>query len=394
MQIQAPSEHMMWENRPVTPPENPSDQQINAKYELGEQRIVTESNREKLPIFVEAFKKPGHITLRPLFQRRRRWDQVRQSQLIESFIMNLPVPPVFLYESNYNTFEVMDGQQRITAILDFYEGRLTLKGLERWPELNGRTYSQLPSNVRAGIDRRSISSIVLLKESAPTDEEAILIKQLLFERLNTGGVKLAPQEIRNALYQNDFNRLIRRLAATDLFRDIWKIPRVTETEEAAPTPKLRANPLYQKMEDLEIVLRFFALRHVSQMRGGIQQFLSRYTIRAQSFSTGDLSVLENLFTRTLTLAHDIYGLHTFRPYNVKKAKWERSPHKAFYDSVMIALSRNLEMVDDLRERSDILIGKTQILFQNNPEGTFTGRANTPSDIQARIDLVEQMLLEP
>src|ERR1035437_9355260 len=165
MQIQAPSEHMMWENRPVTPPENPSDQQINAKYELGEQRIVTESNREKLPIFVEAFKKPGHITLRPLFQRRRRWDQVRQSQLIESFIMNLPVPPVFLYESNYNTFEVMDGQQRITAILDFYEGRLTLKGLERWPELNGRTYSQLPSNVRAGIDRRSISSIVLLKES-------------------------------------------------------------------------------------------------------------------------------------------------------------------------------------------------------------------------------------
>src|SRR4029078_3619948 len=103
----------------------------------------------------------GCMNLRPLYQRRPRWDAERQSRLIESFIINIPVPPVFLYEQSYNSYEVMDGQQRISSIQSFYENRLILKGLDLWPELNGRTYATLPSKIRAGIDRRSLSSIVL-----------------------------------------------------------------------------------------------------------------------------------------------------------------------------------------------------------------------------------------
>lgn len=387
----APSEVSMWEKRPFVEPETPSDQEINAKYESGEQRIVTESNREKLPNFVEALKKPGYITLRPLFQRRQRWDAVRQSRLIESFIMNVPVPPVFLYEKTFSVYEVMDGQQRITAIGEFYANRLKLKGLERWPELNGRTYAQLPSKVRAGIDRRSISSIILLKESAPPDEEAILLKQLVFERLNTGGVKLASQEIRNALYQSEFNKLIRNLAEADAFREVWKIPRKTESEEEAPTKALLRNSLCRRMDDVELVLRFFALRHVAYLQGGIQQFLTRYTIRAQQFTGEDLQLLSDLFTNTLALAKDIYGKLTFRPYNLKKQRWERSPHKAFSDSVMIGLSRHLNQGNVLRDRAQAIIENTHRLFESNPEGTFTGRGNTRADIESRILLYDRMV---
>ncbi|BAQ62700.1 conserved hypothetical protein [Geminocystis sp. NIES-3708] len=92
--------------------------------------------------------------LNPEYQRRKRWDDIRKSRLIESFILNVPIPPIFLYEVDYSIYEVMDGQQRLTAIYDFYKGRFELKGLEYWRELNGRKYNNLPEQVKRGIDRR------------------------------------------------------------------------------------------------------------------------------------------------------------------------------------------------------------------------------------------------
>ena len=134
------SELTMWERPTKESRPRLLDEDINAKYTKRELRIVTESNREQLPNFVEALKRPGWMELRPFYQRRPRWDKVRQSKLIESFIMNIPVPPLFVYESDLAKYEVMDGQQRITALLDFYTNKLELQGLEQWPELNGRIY--------------------------------------------------------------------------------------------------------------------------------------------------------------------------------------------------------------------------------------------------------------
>ena len=202
------SEKHMWKIPPKIRGQNLSISQINEKYEKGEHRIITETNRERLPNFVDALSRNDYMEVRPFYQRRSRWDEERQSKLIESFIINIPVPPVFLYEKSYNSYEVMDGQQRITAIEDFYKNKFELKGLDLWPELNGMKYSDLPNKIRAGLDRRSISSIVLLKESAPNDEDAIFLRQLVFERLNTGGVKLERQEIRNSLGSGLFNDLL------------------------------------------------------------------------------------------------------------------------------------------------------------------------------------------
>ena len=159
-----PAEQTMWNDEPGEKPEKLDDRAINERYVRGEGRIVIETNREKLPGFVGLMKSPGYMDLRPFYQRRPRWDVYQQSRLIESFIMNIPVPPVFLYEKEYNCYEVMDGQQRITTIRDFYANGFKLKGLEIWPELNNRSYNTLPEKIKAGIDRRSITSIVLLKE--------------------------------------------------------------------------------------------------------------------------------------------------------------------------------------------------------------------------------------
>jgi len=112
---------------------------INAKYTKGEVRIVTEQARYPLTTVVAMYDSPDY-KLNPDFQRRHRWDVGKQSRLIESFIMNVPIPAIFLYEVEYSQYEVMDGLQRVTAIHDFYKDNFSLTGLEEWKELNGYRY--------------------------------------------------------------------------------------------------------------------------------------------------------------------------------------------------------------------------------------------------------------
>ena len=390
----AEAEKIMWDKPIKEPSESLSDADLNEKYKAGEHRIVTETNREKIPNFVKALEKPEYMQVRPFYQRRDRWDRQRQSQLIESFIMNIPVPPLFLYEKDFNKYEVMDGQQRITALQSFYAGEYKLSGLNIWKELNGKTYSTLPSQVRSGLDRRSISYIVVLRESTPDDEDAIFLRQTVFERLNTGGIRLEHQEIRNCLFQSPFNDMLIKLTQEDDFRDSFDLPRYTGDEEE-PSAEIKKKTMYQKMSDVEIVLRFFALRHNEHYTKGMHGFLDLYMARARSFSSQDLEALRTLFIDSIRLARDIYGNLVFRPYSPEKGEWQTHAHKAFYDAVMVSLSTVLPQAKRLIERKEDIMERTKKLFIDNPPGTFTGRGNTKADIQDRIkkysDMVHNLL---
>ncbi len=387
----SPAELAMWTERSRELLAPATDFDISEKYDGGEKRIITESNREKLPNFVDSLSRPGYLDLRPFYQRRARWDAARQSRLIESFIINIPVPPLFLYEKSYNAYEVMDGQQRISAIQAFYTNQLRLTGLEEWPELNGRTYATLPTKIRAGIDRRSISYVVLLRESTATDEEALLVKQMVFERLNTGGVKLGKQEIRNALYQGPLNTMLLRLSRNEHLARAWDIPEPEPGEEEQTPAALARNRLYMQMQDVELVLRFFALRHVSHFSGGVQGFLDLYMVRARDFAAPDLEHLSRLFDETIGLGADLYGELLFRPYDPQSEKWQPRAQKAFFDAVMVGLANNLSHADRLREKRHEVLEATKRLFIVHPPGTFTGSRNTKTDIEDRISLFSEML---
>jgi hypothetical protein len=380
-----PTEEKMWEKSISKNRINKmTDDEINAKYERGEQRILTEMNREKLPSFVEALKKPCYMDVRPFYQRRSRWDAKMQSRLIESFLINIPVPPIILYEKDYNSYEVMDGQQRITAIRDFYENKLELTGLELWPELNGRTYEQLPSKIKAGIDRRSISSIVLITESTTNPEEAFFLKQIAFERLNTGGIELSRQEVRNCLYFSKFNELLFELASNEIFANAWKIP-IRNSEE------LTQNNLYKKMEDVELILRFFALRHVEEFRRGMEGFLDLYMMKSLGFSEQDIEIIKNIFIETINLAHKIYEEKLFKPFDPQSNSWKDKAYKAYYDAVMVGFSRHLKDADLLVERKLRVVEETKRLFREDRSKLFTGGGNTKTDVQDRIRLFTEML---
>lgn len=373
-------------------------EKINEKYEKGELRILTEMNREKLPNFAYSLKNTDHIITRPYYQRRHRWDNTQKSRLIESFLINIPVPPIILYEIRYNTYEVMDGQQRINAIQEFYDNKLRLTGLKIWKELNGITYKELPDKIKAGIDRRSLSTITLVTESTSDEQEAIFLKQSVFERLNTGGVNLSRQEIRNCLYAGKFNNLILELSGNPIFARAWDIP--IEKEE-----ELKKNNLYKKMEDVELILRFFALREIDNITGNLERSLDLYMIKSiggkdkkngqesQEFSDQKIESLKRIFLDTIELAYKVYGNYLFKPYDIEAKTWKNKAYKVYYDAVMIGFSHHLSSKDILIERKAKIIEKTKQLFADDSLKLFTGKSKTKKDLQERIEKFDNLLKE-
>ena len=384
-------EKRFWDKAPRNSKSKVSDEEIEAKYDSKSERIVTETNREKLQNFFESLSRPNYMDPQPHYQRRKRWDSVRQSQLIESFLINIPIPPLFVYETKPNVYEVMDGQQRITAIKAFYSNELILCGLERWPELNGRTYSKLPEKIRSGIDRRSISWITVLHESSESEEDAFAIKQLVFERLNTGGVKLSHQEIRNALYSSPFNTALIELSKEPIHRLAWGIPEYSTAEENYVPPDLEDNNFYMEMEDVEVILRFFALRHANYYSHGMRGFLDLYMERAAGLTKSEADDLKAIYLKAITLAHGVYKELIFRPYNKKEKSWGNRPQKAYADAVLVALSENLEYGDKILSRADRIIDLTKQSFEQDERGVLTGRGNTKGDVIGRIDILRSII---
>ena len=244
-------------------------------------------------------------------------------------------------------------------------------------------YTDLPNKIRAGLDRRSISSIVLLKESAPDEEDAIFLRQLVFERLNTGGVKLERQEIRNSLGSGLFNDLLFELSIDDRFREIWGLPKYQEEEETNHKLPIFEKAFFKKMEDIEVILRFFALRHMDQYRFGIQGFLDLYMIRSKKFTPNDCDFLRSLYVSTLDAALSIYGTTIFLVF--EDGNFSGKPVKGIYDAVMVSLSEFRNDFGKLIDERDKISNLTISLFEEKGKSAFTGRASTKQDLENRID---------
>lgn len=365
-----------------------SDEEINEKYISGEVRIVTEQARYPLDTICTMLNS-GKYQLRPDFQRRRRWERPKQSRLIESFIMNIPIPPIFLYEYEFSKYEVMDGLQRLTAIKEFYDDKFPLEGLEYWKELNGKKYSELPLEIKSGIDRRFLSSLILLKETANSKTKADEMKQLVFERINSGGVKLEYQESRNALYSGNFNDLVITLSRNEYFCKIFDIP-ISEEE----TEELANNTMYKTMADVEMVVRFFAMRYLDEYEGiSLKVFFDKFTDSANKLPQSVLDDYQHIFEQTIKLVYDIYGEQAFCLYKQisGKEQWylTRNPKKTIYDPVMTVLSQKLEHADSFLKNKGQVMAATIELMKNQPE-LFNGRKGTKSDIVKRIDAFDAM----
>lgn len=157
-----------------------------------QRKLHTETYDFTVDTVVERLEEGGIFV--PDFQRRYVWSDAQASRLIESLIIQCPVPVIYLNQEIDETLSVIDGNQRLTSIRRFIRNEFSLKGLTAYPELEGSRFHQLDPRFQRHILNRTLRCIVILKDTHPQ------VKFDVFERLNTGAVKLTPQELRHGLY--------------------------------------------------------------------------------------------------------------------------------------------------------------------------------------------------
>lgn len=273
------------------------------------------------------------IKLNPDYQRRHRWDVKTASKLIESLILNIPIPFVYIsqdidvdeeIDDGVARYSVIDGQQRLTAITDFFNKEFQLEGLEALEPLNGCSYSDLPPFLVRRLEERTIRC---LRIDSTLDQQ---VKFDIFERLNSGSVKLEPQELRNATCRGRFREAINDAANNQSFL------RLAHISEGSAKRK--------KMEDVELVLRYFALTAMEgyeAYRGKFKLFLTDKMKEFNQLSQEDVQSLIDEFHQVIAL---IEG-NTDKPFAKYKFNAETEEldemsqfNAAVYDAAM-AMSR-------------------------------------------------------
>lgn len=357
-------------------------------------RIVYQTNNFFLPQVRDLIDKGEVLNLRPEYQRRLRWTSVQKSKLIESLLLNIPVPPVFLYESDAARYEVMDGQQRLNAVREFIAGDFPLSGLTVLKPLNGLRYSRCPPRIKRALDRASLSAIVLLLES---ERQAVAgqlsltdIRRFIFDRLNTGGTKLNPQEIRNALNPGVFNKTVIDLTRNSLFTKVFNIPPYTETDpnDYYENPERQKNSLYSTMGDCQLVLRYFALKDQENIRGSMKSMLDR--AMGAEIGEDQKEVLKSEYVDRLSLLNDLFEGRPFELPPDDKGHIRISA--AVYDSAMVAMNdlwsqREVIAADSAGVRARM----TGALGTPDQVVLLTGVGNTANTVKARIALMRNIL---
>lgn len=361
-------------DEPIDPIE-PGTTALEQKYSKEMRQIV--SQKIDLPISTLPEMIKEQIDLNPDFQRRDRWDVEKQSRFIESIIMNVPIPPVFLGEDEYGKYVVLDGRQRLTAIKDFLSNIFKLTGLKVWEDLNDQNYNELQKKkLAAAITRRFVPAVVILKESSSQ------VKYDVFDRLNTGGVIAEPMEIRNAVFQGGFNKLIRKLAELPEFRRLWDIP--------SEVGQLEKNRLYRNMTDVELVLRFFALSEYDRMDMKFKDYLGDFMdrrnkeyVQNQGLEAAD----RDRFHRVINNCWIVFAGNAFR----KSADAKKSAPLA--DAVMISLSDYASDVvtpkaANIRAAINTLLNGNDAKDQEFQKAFGTG-TNGKGAIRTRIELAKE-----
>jgi hypothetical protein len=206
------------------------------------------------------------IHISPTYQRQFRWDPKRCSQLIESLMLGIPIPSLFMATNADSTWDVVDGVQRLSTVISFagsaelrqrlsLQGPLVLSDLQKLDRFNGLTFDQLPPSIKLHFETRGLKVVTL------NDKSDRVVRYDLFERLNTGGVRLTPQEIRDCVFEGEFANTLDTLSEDPNFK---RVVRLTDTQEKDGTAE-------------ECVLRFFAFAdRYEQFQHGVDEFLTQY----------------------------------------------------------------------------------------------------------------------
>lgn len=299
------------------------DEQL--EIEQSQRKIIWQAKDFSIREFL-SMKREGELVLQPEYQRNFVATTQIASRLVESILMDVPIPVIYLAEEKDGSFSVIDGQQRLTSFISFVEGKFPndtefkLSGLKVLSELNRKSFSQLDKEQQTKIKTTTIHSIIIKKES---NED---IKFEIFERLNTGATKLNEDEIRNTVYRGDYIKLLAELSKNETFHGL-----------------VRKDNFKNRMIYRGMILRFLAVSEKSYLnyKSSMKQFCNKELRDNRDLSTEKAKEYRDRFNHCVDLVKIIFGEYAFRRYIPGS---EESPNGRWADNQINMALFDLQMV--------------------------------------------------
>lgn len=293
------------------------------------------------------------------FQREYVWPRPKADRFIESLLLGLPVPGIFLVKEDTGRLLVLDGHQRLHTLHCFYSGVIqsreySLSGIQK--RFIGKTYKTLDVEDRRRLDD-SIIHATIVKQEEPSEDWSSIYS--IFERLNTGGISLQPQEIRMALYHGPFSALLRELNTVTEWRTL-------------------IGAVSKRLKDVELILRFFALLYYRHdYKSPMKEFLNKYMATNRTLSKQGADELRGIFAETSRSILESLGETAFRP--------ERAVNAALVDALMVGVGVAIQngdlRLDKLQEARIALLDDQEFI-----DAISTGTSQKPK-VELRINKV-------
>lgn len=301
----------------------------------------------------------------PDFQRAYVWSQPKASRFIESLLLGLPVPGVFLYkEEDAGKYLIVDGQQRLKTLHQYFDGffgerKFRLQDIEeRW---NEKTIDELSDLDKQNLEDAIIHTIIF-KQDLPAAENSSIYH--VFERLNTGGMTLNPQEIRNCINHGPFRNLLSTLNKNEDWRVIY-------------------GKVNKRFKDEELILRFLAMHEQgTQYRRPMKDFLNTFMARHERLAEGIGESFTDLFAKTLHTVRESLGDRAFRP--------EKLLNAAVFDSVMVGIAKRTELGDADGER--LRSAYEGLLANPDFQAAYVRATADEENVKTRLKLAQEAFL--
>ncbi len=300
----------------------------------------------------------------PDYQRRYVWNLPQASRLIESFLLGLPIPQIFLYRQHSGPeLYVVDGHQRLATIAHFYSEQFShsrifrLQGVN--PNWSGKTYTELNEDDRLTLDDATLRSIVI-RQIQPNDNSSVY---QIFERLNTGGTQLSPMEIRRAIFRGNANELLERINSNHNWRAILG--------RAEPDPRFR---------DVELVLRVLSLAdNWRSYSKPMKNFITAHMAVLDKTDSKQLSLIEKRFYKICKRVRTALG---DKPFHLR--------HRLNLAALDVVMASSFELLDSMD--SDLAYIYEQLQENDRFMETVTHNTSDVAAVQERFKLTQQALM--
>lgn len=271
--------------------------------------------------------KDGDILLAPYFQRNYVWSKKTASKFIESLLLNIPIPTIFVAEKENGVWDVVDGQQRLTAIYNFCCKDFALSGLETLTEYNFQMFIELEDKIKRNFNNVSLPIVIIGNNSSPN------VKFDIFMRLNQGSIKLNEQELRNCLYRGSFMNLVKELGENT---ELLKILSGKKT-------------FIDRLQHHELIIRYFAMKEVvdnvkwevdkNKYAGRMVFVINQFLEKNRDADIEKQRIYEKDFVENIKKVYKVFENDSFKQFNRETKNYNQKLNRAVAELQMIVLSK-------------------------------------------------------